>query len=471
MTISINTVTTGDTAGSWPTNTHYHCYANGRYWVFSAAAYFRVLYSSSTDGITWSAPDSIGTIFVNDLRGTGGSYGPYTTPVNMVLDGAYLHCLGKFTHLGPNGYNRYTLNSDGSITGGTFDRAIPLGSIRVDGSGYPYILYPTGTQWVVVKSSTNDGTFTPESPVAIYTGTSTTGLSKFVQLSGNKYAAVVYDFNNGLGCAIFDGASWGSMAFFTLPGTDATWDACALNDTVQVYYSRTPTISGVWSRNFNGTSFNTAVQLSGNNRKFTSESLGYAAILLMAQTSLTEVDYCTTMDGSTYSSFVPLISGYGTNISSIASFSSGTEVFVPTINSSSVVEFASGIVPSIYPTDPLLRVTGITRTFWAGKKGQMGVYQAELNIGGMGTGYIPPVASKEFQPTVPLPNDPITKQQYSPLYPQDYQAWINSFGNLSALIQQFGHMPTYDEWWSLVGSKQKGNSRWPGFGPNIGGMK
>lgn len=49
-----------------------------------------------------------------------------------------------------------------------------------------------------------------------------------------------------------------------------------------------------------------------------------------------------------------------------------------------------------YPTDPLMRVDGIVRTFWAGK-----TYTAELTLGGEMADYISPVDNREPSPMIP----------------------------------------------------------------------
>ncbi len=55
---------------------------------------------------------------------------------------------------------------------------------------------------------------------------------------------------------------------------------------------------------------------------------------------------------------------------------------------------------TVYPTNPLLRASGIRRTFWAGLGG-LSVYQVELALGGMTTAYVSPIGSRDIQGAVP----------------------------------------------------------------------
>ena len=52
-----------------------------------------------------------------------------------------------------------------------------------------------------------------------------------------------------------------------------------------------------------------------------------------------------------------------------------------------------------YPTNDLLRASGIRRTFWAGIGG-LSVYQVELALGGMSTAYASPVGSRKISSAV-----------------------------------------------------------------------
>lgn len=69
--------------------------------------------------------------------------------------------------------------------------------------------------------------------------------------------------------------------------------------------------------------------------------------------------------------------------------------------------------PYLYPTDPMVRVTGITRTFWTGKGGQ-GLYQSQLTLGGNQASYISPISNREPTPVLP----PVASTPPIPAKPQ-----------------------------------------------------
>ena len=56
-------------------------------------------------------------------------------------------------------------------------------------------------------------------------------------------------------------------------------------------------------------------------------------------------------------------------------------------------------VPVVFPSDALLRASGIRRSFWAGIGGQS-VYQCELALGGMTTSYVSPIGSRDIPSAV-----------------------------------------------------------------------
>ena len=104
--------------------------------------------------------------------------------------------------------------------------------------------------------------------------------------------------------------------------------------------------------------------------------------------------------------------------------------------------------PIVYPTDPLLRVSGIRRTFWAGVGGQS-VYQTEIVLGGLSTTFISPIGSREPQGAVPPQELPAEEG----LRHSDYLAWLNSFTSPQIIFLIFGKMPSYEDW---VAFKQAG---------------
>ncbi len=72
----------------------------------------------------------------------------------------------------------------------------------------------------------------------------------------------------------------------------------------------------------------------------------------------------------------------------------------------------------VYPTNPLLRASGIRRTFWSGLGGQA-VYQVELALGGMSTTYVSPIGSRDIPSAVtPAPTKAVpTREEFWGVYP------------------------------------------------------
>lgn len=102
---------------------------------------------------------------------------------------------------------------------------------------------------------------------------------------------------------------------------------------------------------------------------------------------------------------------------------------------------------AVYPTDPLVRVSGITRTFRAWDK----TYQVVLNLGSNMTNYVSPISGKiqsAIEPAV-LPSGPGYTRA-------DYEKWL---AGGSALAKRFPQIP-YEVWLKVMGQKQA-----PLFGP------
>ena len=105
----------------------------------------------------------------------------------------------------------------------------------------------------------------------------------------------------------------------------------------------------------------------------------------------------------------------------------------------------------IYPdpdTEPLIRASGIKRSFWAGTGGQS-VYQMELALGGMSITYISAIGGRDPTSAVaptPLPSGLGYTQA-------DYEAWLRQT-DIMVMLKIFGHFPTYAEWlkWKQAGT-------------------
>ena len=105
------------------------------------------------------------------------------------------------------------------------------------------------------------------------------------------------------------------------------------------------------------------------------------------------------------------------------------------------------VTMSVYPIDPLLRVSGIRRTFFAGIGGQS-VYQTVLTLGGMSTLYISPISPREIESVVtptPLPSG----QDFSQA---SYERWLMN-NDIADIMRIVGHFPSYREWleWTQKG--------------------
>lgn len=98
-----------------------------------------------------------------------------------------------------------------------------------------------------------------------------------------------------------------------------------------------------------------------------------------------------------------------------------------------------------FPIDPLLRVSGIKRIFFAGIGGEF-VYRAELTLGGLSTTYISPISPREAASVVtptPLPSGSGYSQA-------DYERWLLT---LTGPDLARGHFLTYEAWvrWRQAG--------------------
>ncbi len=94
-----------------------------------------------------------------------------------------------------------------------------------------------------------------------------------------------------------------------------------------------------------------------------------------------------------------------------------------------------------YPTNPLIRPSGIVRTFWAGIGGQS-VYQTQLLLGGISPNYVSPFSKRQPESAV-APKETPSGAGYTEA---DFQRWLMSGIEPGNIIAIFGHFPTYDEW-------------------------
>jgi len=146
----------------------------------------------------------------------------------------------------------------------------------------------------------------------------------------------------------------------------------------------------------------------------------------------------------------------GAFTSAMTSLTEGTKYYVRAYatNSSGTgygnqVEFTAD-KGTVYPINPLLRASGIIRTFWAGIGGQS-VYQTIITMGGIGTTYVSPISSRE-PPSAVTPTPPSGAGYLR----EDYLLWIKQT-DWVVIIRMFGHFPSYEEWLEW---RQRGLARW-----------
>jgi len=105
---------------------------------------------------------------------------------------------------------------------------------------------------------------------------------------------------------------------------------------------------------------------------------------------------------------------------------------------------------TVFPSDPLLRASGIKRSFWAGIGGNA-IYQVELTLGGISTTYVSPIGEREppsaIKPT-PLPTGAGYQQS-------DYERWLAN-NDIADIIRLFGKIPNYQDWLSYRRFSQGG---------------
>ncbi len=208
-------------------------YANGRFWSFFVEPgeyyeYYYMAYKTSTDGITWSLSTHVTTCGSN-------------TYFSIYFDGFYVHYVNTWNDW--MNYRRGTPNANGTITWSNEYRVLSQGysapaTICVDSNGYPFIGYngynPSYVP-MVIKSSTNDGTWStasgfPYTPTSW--GSSAPWSVSIVPLATNK----VYLLYNGVGIGLgrlWNGSSWGNEENLPVAYCDSI---VSQNDVVHITY-------------------------------------------------------------------------------------------------------------------------------------------------------------------------------------------------------------------------------------------
>jgi len=253
-------------------------YGAGRYWAFYSNN-VNMVYKSSTDGKTWSSETVV--------RSCDKGY-----EFSIWWDGTYVHYAWAASDYGekniPLYYRRGTPSSDGTITWyGTSEQiAQPADpnvlyshpNVSVDSNGCPWIAYRRGTgsrvgsnflsdnidnDPYVVKSSTNDGTWSTASGFPIYlpqgyTGYSGWGIGFPVPLTNGKVYTIFTVESNSLTWylkgRLWDDSSMGlcenitSLGFVITvsPNQGGYFSAVAIGDNVHVCYLKGPSDSATW---------------------------------------------------------------------------------------------------------------------------------------------------------------------------------------------------------------------------------
>jgi hypothetical protein len=196
-------------------------YANGRFWIFYLKDGYNIVYRTSVDGVTWTAP--------TNLRASSSIF-MYGYDFTVWFDGTYLH----YAYMYPLGgktqllYRRGIPNANGTITWSADEQLVlPEVSqiyyyypfVSVDSFGYPYVAYAwynsSSHVWYpfVIKSRRNDGVWETADDFP-YQLTTTTGecMPSIIPLTSGKML-VAYAQNGGtVRIRVWNGSSWLSEA-------------------------------------------------------------------------------------------------------------------------------------------------------------------------------------------------------------------------------------------------------------------
>jgi hypothetical protein len=202
-------------------------YANGLFWVFFFDG-TNLVYATSSNGSSWSVA-SIARSGIDDGRS-----------FDIYFDGTYVHYVyDNFTNGGAGNaittyYRRGTPASNGSISWSQSEQtvisntALNWAMLAVDSNGYPWIAYATtgnsetGYPYVI-KSSTNDGTWSTASGFPYQLDTTLNGYweARPVPLPNGNMVVIFTagsegNIHNGYLCAAYwNGSSWGTEVFGT----------------------------------------------------------------------------------------------------------------------------------------------------------------------------------------------------------------------------------------------------------------
>jgi len=185
-------------------------YGYGRFWVFYSDG-TNMVYSSSTDGSTWTTPTSVRDAGIGEV-------------FSIYFDGTYVHYAYGGGEGGELIYRRGLPASDGTIT---WDSEVTVKSassytayecptVAVDSDGYPWIGYrygaydPLTKTWsyyaYVSKGDANDGTWGSTTDYNL--SSSINGRVCIVPLTGGKMYAVYTLGGRTIRGKLWDGSAW-----------------------------------------------------------------------------------------------------------------------------------------------------------------------------------------------------------------------------------------------------------------------
>ena len=213
-------------------------YAAGRFWVFYCLPGTNdLVYQTSTDGGHWDSAIEIGPLPIPN----GANY-------DVFFDGTNIHYIRNLSvdvtrYTGIN-YKRGVPQSDGTITWSEDEQEVLDDevvaddiSLCVDSSGYPWVGYGAasfGTP-TVIKSSTNDGTWSTAGgyPLELLSGVG--WLVALVPQTSGKLCAVIYKSTSTadrIQARFYNGSSWEDIEYVTADGDLlSTSDFCMLSAT------------------------------------------------------------------------------------------------------------------------------------------------------------------------------------------------------------------------------------------------
>lgn len=250
--VSIKTVD-DDKAIEYASNKKIFRMAN-RFWVFYTDESY-VRYQTSTNGITWADPINIRT----GLSGSG-------MRLSLFFDGTYIHYVYSVFN-DKIVYRRGTPETDGTIDWSASEQTVVSASdiyyvsIAVNQDGYPFIGYTrTVSPYFskVVKSSTNDGTWTTDWTETLASASGDHHFRTVVRtLSTNRIYAVHSEPSGGGGLIygnLWNGSSWGSKQ--TITWSDMyhnRWDVIAEGDDLHLTFTSGPESDNLDIRYVKGT--------------------------------------------------------------------------------------------------------------------------------------------------------------------------------------------------------------------------